>query len=97
VEEGFIKLDPHFNVIEVCLVDRIMERTSIVLEVDHVPDYNLKRPLIQALTCVEVAKAVLGISKWNLWTPYQLYKHVLNYYQPNLYFYRNDHGRKQQT
>lgn len=32
--------------------------------------------LLAPFTCVEIAKAVLGISKFSVFTPYQLYKYI---------------------
>ena len=29
-------------------------------------------------TCVEVVKRILGIQRWDIWTPWQLYRHLQN-------------------
>jgi hypothetical protein len=49
--------------------DVILEFNSIVHE---------KIELIPCIpTCVSFVKAILGIRKWGIFTPYQLYKHIL--------------------
>jgi len=32
---------------------------------------------IGLISCVEMVKSFLGIRKWNIWTPYQLYKYII--------------------
>lgn len=49
---------------------------AVVLPVKAKIDGSHQRVGFALISCVEIAKAVLGIKKWWIVTPWQLYKHL---------------------
>lgn len=54
------------------VVEAVLDRTS------------MRMPIVFLYTCVEAVKRVLGLKNFFVWTPYQLYKHLLIKYHGNL-------------
>lgn len=83
VEGGYILLNPCFAAIDLQFIPYgqkfppYLDKPTIVVKIHTTVNQDRKRPLIQAVTCVEFVKALLGIRRWPLWTPYQLYRYLL--------------------
>lgn len=70
---GYTEVDMIFN--ETTDPYKISPEASHIVRVRSWRKPALRVPqVLQAHTCVESVKSVLGIGKWTTWTPYQLYK-----------------------
>lgn len=52
---------------------------SSIIEVDLEKREHSKYIPVRCMTCVGMAKAVLGIKAWWVWTPEQLYRYLLSH------------------
>ena len=55
---------------------KTLDKTTVVIK--NYTDVNLSLPMpyLRPFTCVEVVKRVLGIKRWSIFTPYQLYRYL---------------------
>lgn len=55
---------------------KTLDKTTVVIKNYTDVNLSLPMPFLRPFTCVEVVKRVLGIKRWTIFTPYQLYRYL---------------------
>lgn len=75
--EGVV-INPCFHCIQVFPDEGTYEATTF-LDIDLEEPKEIQRTIWQVFTCVSVIKSFLGINKYTIWTPYQLFQYLLRH------------------
>lgn len=79
---GYVCLDMSIYSMEVNYYPSIrqfkktLDKTTVVIKNYTDVNLSLTMPFLRPFTCVEMVKRVLGIKRWTIFTPYQLYRYL---------------------
>ena len=72
-----IEILPYGNFEDIEIISKAMNLSVKIRAKVWRDSIRIRTPYPTAVTCVEQIKALLGIRKWFLFTPYQLFNHLL--------------------
>jgi hypothetical protein len=81
--EGYLFIESTLSSIDVkyltehSKLPKSLDKSSVVVKYCTEIDYNLTSSWLRPCTCVEVVKRIIGLDKWWIFTPYQLYRYIL--------------------